>query len=125
MADVELEVNDESNDIELLLSDTDISLCEDTIIIDADISVENIEIDTDIDEEELCADFGIVTERVIQGDVEVYHGQYDVTPRIVKQSLETAQKYLEKNVTVNEIPLYEVDNPKGTTIYIGDKINGL
>ncbi|MGM9763498.1 MAG: hypothetical protein ACI3ZQ_05725 [Candidatus Cryptobacteroides sp.] len=50
-----------------------------------------------------------------------YTGEYSVTPSADSaQTLETAQKYMGGNVTVEKIPYYEMDNPSGgTTIYIG------
>ncbi|MGN1409713.1 MAG: hypothetical protein ACI4XJ_06010 [Eubacteriales bacterium] len=54
-------------------------------------------------------------------DLPKYTGEYSVTPSAEStQTLETAQKYMGGNVTVEKIPYYEMDNPSGgTTIYIG------
>lgn len=54
-------------------------------------------------------------------DLPKYSGEYSVTPSADSaQTLETAQKYLADNVTVEKIPYYEMDNASGgTTIYIG------
>lgn len=113
---------DEGNEINLVFSDISISAEDTTIYIDTDIEVEDVEIGTNIDGEKLDADFGIITERIIQGDTQIYKGDYIVTPKVSKQYLATKQKFMTDNVTVNEIPLYETDNQKGTTIYIGDKL---
>lgn len=54
-------------------------------------------------------------------DLPKYTGEYTVTPSADSaQTLETAQKYMGDNVTVEKIPYYEMDNTSGgTTIYIG------
>lgn len=52
--------------------------------------------------------------------VEIYDGEYDVTPDFTKQKLLTKQKMMEKDVTVQQIPVFEVSNEAGgTTVYIG------
>lgn len=49
-----------------------------------------------------------------------YTGDYEVTPKIVAQSLPTADKHLSKDVVIKEIPYYEVSNQaNGKTIIIG------
>lgn len=49
-----------------------------------------------------------------------YEGEYEVTPRTVAQVLPTKEKNMKDNVTVKEIPFYEVDNlQNGKTVYIG------
>lgn len=66
--------------------------------------------------------------RVIGGKWEVvslpvYSGDYAVTPTVDGLSLETAQKMMQDDVTVNPIPYYDVDNVSGgSTIYIGTEI---
>lgn len=54
-------------------------------------------------------------------DLPKYTGEYSITPSADSaQTLETAQKYMADNVTVEKIPYYETDNASGgTTIYIG------
>ena len=54
------------------------------------------------------------------GNAEIYKGTYEVTPSIQTQTLDTAQKVLEKNVTINKIPYAEVtNNSNGKTVTIG------
>lgn len=48
-----------------------------------------------------------------------FDGEYEVTPRIIAQTLDTKDKLMTDNVTVTEIPTYEVNNESGTTFYIG------
>lgn len=56
----------------------------------------------------------------IADDVEVYTGDYDVIPKVSPQSLETAEKLLTKDVTIEAIPYYEVSNSSGgVTVIIG------
>lgn len=123
MSDLHLySITDDGNEINLSFASDNISIDNEVVIIDANVEIEDVDIHTNMQEESLNADFGIITERIIQGDTQIYKGEYEVTPKVSKQYLETAQKYLTKNVTVNEIPLYETDNQKGTTIYIGNKV---
>lgn len=51
---------------------------------------------------------------------EVYEGDYNVIPRVYQQILETKDKLMEDNVTVEIIPLSKVINYKnGYTVTIG------
>lgn len=52
-----------------------------------------------------------------------YEGSYKVTPKVSSQVLETAHKVMSEDVTVAEIPYFEVSNiGKGHTVYIGKEI---
>lgn len=53
-----------------------------------------------------------------------YDGQYEVTPNTLEETvLDTANTFLESNVTVRKIPYYEVsNNAEGTTVYIGKEV---
>lgn len=52
-----------------------------------------------------------------------YDGAYTVVPKAEAQVLPTKKKYLEDNVTVTEIPYFDVTNPAGgQTIYIGSEV---
>ena len=54
-----------------------------------------------------------------QGALPVYDGPYHVIPKAWQgQELETRQKMMEDNVTVDEVPYIEVSNPEGTTCII-------
>ena len=49
-----------------------------------------------------------------------YGGDYEVTPRLYPQSLDTDGKYMEDDVTVYEIPITKTNNPYGgQTVVIG------
>lgn len=54
---------------------------------------------------------------------ETYSGAYTVTPSSSEQTLETASKLMEDDVTVKEIPYYDVSNTSGgSTVYIGTEV---
>lgn len=54
------------------------------------------------------------------GDYEEYKGDYVVTPRVSEQKLATADKVLNNDVVVREIPYAEVSNlTGGKTVTIG------
>lgn len=56
------------------------------------------------------------------GGYDVYHGQYEVTPSAHNQIvLETREKLMADDVTVNKIPYYETSNESGLTVYIADE----
>lgn len=49
-----------------------------------------------------------------------YDGEYTVDPRKVSQTLDTKDKSMSSNVTINAIFYSEVSNPSGGgTVYIG------
>jgi len=51
-----------------------------------------------------------------------YNGEYEVTPRVDKDTtLLTAKKIMRRNVVVKQIPYYETSNESdGATVYIGE-----
>ena len=51
--------------------------------------------------------------------VELYQGDYIITPKIRSQNMNTKNKKMEENVTVLAIPYYETSNLTGKTVYIG------
>lgn len=52
-----------------------------------------------------------------------YTGEYTATPKIAAQTLPTAKRYLEKDVTVEQIPRFDVSNASGTTVYIAKALD--
>lgn len=44
---------------------------------------------------------------------EVYEGEYKVTPSVSNQTLDTANKLMKSDVTIEEIPYAEVSNNSG------------
>lgn len=90
------------------------------INLECDLSVEDLEFDLTTDNMEFGIDFGIITERDVGHDW--YDGPYEVTPKVYAQELSTSQKVAREDISVTEIPKFEVDNTKGTTVYIGSEI---
>ena len=61
--------------------------------------------------------------RTSAGDVQVYDGPYEVTPKVTAQTLHTAQKFMREDVYVRAIPYFDVSNPAGgNTIYIANEV---
>lgn len=55
--------------------------------------------------------------------VAFYDGEYEVTPTTTAQTLKTAQRFLDKDVEIKEIPYAETsNNAGGETVYIGKEI---
>ena len=54
---------------------------------------------------------------------EPYEGPYDVTPKVTAQTLPTAKKLMQEDVSVRAIPYFDVSNPAGgNTIYIAKEV---
>lgn len=52
-----------------------------------------------------------------------YRGPYEVIPTVDGMTLQTKNLRMDDNVTIHEIPYYEVSNPTGgITVYIADGI---
>lgn len=52
-----------------------------------------------------------------------YTGEYEVTPKVDSQQLETKQKYMTDNVKIHAIPFFEVGNTSGgNTVFIANGI---
>lgn len=50
---------------------------------------------------------------VVSTDAPTYEGSYEVTPRLVAQTLATAHRLMVDDVTVTEIPSYRTSNVGG------------
>lgn len=48
-----------------------------------------------------------------------YEGEYTIIPSIEEQSMNTKDKLLKENVTIEAIPYYETSNVSGKTVIIG------
>ena len=69
----------------------------------------------------VAVDETVYVDRVV--DCEVYEGEYEVTPKVNSQQLHTANKLLEEDLKIREIPKYSVSNPAGgNTIYIASEV---
>lgn len=57
---------------------------------------------------------------VVHGDYPIYDGATDITPKANEQTvLETAEKLVLQDITVFEVPYFQVSNPQGgNTAYI-------
>ncbi len=71
--------------------------------------------------------FGVVFKNIqiatVRPDVEIYEGEYTVTPKVEAQTVPTAQKYMTEDMKVKAIPFYDVSNAfGGNTIYIGNEV---
>ena len=52
-----------------------------------------------------------------------YEGPYDVTPKVTAQTLPTAKKFMQEDVSFRAIPYFDVSNPAGgNTIYIASEV---
>lgn len=58
----------------------------------------------------------------VEKDVPIYDGEYEVTPKVYGQSLETTGKKMLNDVVIRSIPYYETSNPWGNTVYIGSEV---
>lgn len=57
-------------------------------------------------------------------EIDIYDGEYEVTPQTNGQTLETAGKRMAEDVQINAIPFFDVSNTAGgSTVYIGSEIN--
>lgn len=61
----------------------------------------------------------------VQGDAEIYNGEYTVTPQFDDPTvLKTKDKLLTDDVIVKPIEIFRTSNPSGgKTVYIGGNIN--
>ncbi len=58
-----------------------------------------------------------------EAKVATYEGDYEVTPKVDAQELNTKHKYMKEDVTVCAIPFFVVGNTSGgNTVYIADEI---
>lgn len=56
-------------------------------------------------------------------ELEQYTGPYEVVPKVNSQTLSTARKMLRDDITVREVPYYEVSNQfGGNTVYIAKEL---
>lgn len=52
-------------------------------------------------------------------ELPIYKGTYEATPKMQSSTLETRGKFMQDDVTINPVPVYEVSNTTGgTTVYI-------
>jgi len=52
------------------------------------------------------------------GDIPIYEGSHIVIPQVTAQTLPTGDMHVLRDITVEQIPSYQVGNPFGGTTYI-------
>lgn len=66
--------------------------------------------------------FTLGAEYAIAG-ADVYDGVYEVIPKANhSQTLETANKLMEENVLIFEVPYFQTSNEHGDTVYIASEV---
>lgn len=77
----------------------------------------NFDLTFEQNETEFNLEFGEVTEG---REYEIYSGVYSVTPKVTEQTLETKSRLCTKDIQIDPIPYYEVENINhGNTAIIG------
>jgi hypothetical protein len=89
-----------------------------TVIIEETLLSGKLEPEAEI-EGKIFSEFELKGELALPVGYRDYDGPYNVIPKVVSQELDTADKHLSKDVTVEAIPYYEVSNQTGKTIIIG------
>lgn len=70
-------------------------------------------------EGELSGDEGLIAE-IVSFEVDPYEGEYEVTPRLDSQTLDTDGKVMVEDLIVHEIPVVKTTNIQGgQTVLIG------
>ena len=82
-----------------------------------------LEVEFELSDTELDVDFGGITTVIADNP---YTGEYLVVPKVAEQTvLETENKTMTDNVTVERIPMYEASNDAGgNTLSIGEMYYG-
>ena len=63
------------------------------------------------------------TTMIAPSELEQYAGPYEVVPKVNSQTLSTARKMMRDDITVREVPYYEVSNQfGGNTVYIAKEL---
>lgn len=77
-----------------------------------DMSIDGDDFNVELIQSEFDIDFAEAI--IVQGErLPNYEGSYEITPRVVEQMLETKDKSMIDDVTVNAIPYVEVSNVGG------------
>lgn len=84
---------------------------------------QRIEVKFGRDEQRIMAEFGEVLPIGDASQLPVYSGEFVVTPAVDAQTIPTAQKFVENDITVKAIPYFNVSNTAGgSTVYIGNEV---
>lgn len=55
---------------------------------------------------------------------QVYDGSYTIIPKVEEQRIETKNKYMMDDVTINSVPFFSVSNSSGgDTVYIASEVS--
>lgn len=77
-----------------------------------DMSIDGDDFNVELIQSEFDIDFAEAI--IVQGErLPNYEGSYEITPKVVEQMLETKDKSMVDDVTVNAIPYVEVSNVGG------------
>lgn len=110
---VDLKTNEHSIDF-------DIAVNEEYIEVNFSSSNDNLTAEFEASGQNINAGFGEIQFIEVEKDVEIYKGSCTVTPKAYEQQLKTANCKMTDNVTVKEIPYFEVSNSAGgNTLNIG------
>lgn len=71
----------------------------------------------------ISADVSLGRVTIIHSDMPDYEGEYEATPQMGEQTLNTKNKTMRDDFVVKPIPYYDVANEYGRTIYIGGNEN--
>ena len=89
------------------------------ITIPMTVATDNVELPMAVANTNVSIDMNLSAAYTMESSA-IYDGDYEVTPRLYSQSLETDGKLMEDNVTVYEIPVTTTTNPHGgQTVLIG------
>ena len=72
-------------------------------------------------ESEMSGQFDKFTE-VSSQEYPYYGGEYEVTPSVDEQVLETKDTIMADDLTIKSVPYYETSNVNGTTVYIASEV---
>lgn len=84
---------------------------------------QRIDVQLHADDQHFDAAFSSFQQATNVMELEPYTGEYAVTPAVEAQTLHTAQKRMQEDLIIREIPYYATSNPqKGETVYIGTEV---
>ena len=92
------------------------------LICDLEVSESRQQYDLDVVESSLVFDLDSIV-NIVAGSVADYDGEYTIIPKVESQSIPCENKRMRSDVTVTEIPYYEVSNVSGLTVYIANSLD--
>lgn len=86
--------------------------------LDSDLPLKFEELDSDF-----STSFGENITIEVTSEFDTYEGNYSVIPKTESQTLLTKKKVMAEDVTIKEIPYFDVsNNAGGSTVYIGSEV---